>query len=215
MPEQINKNLTKITSTRTRRALELPRLSRDDWLDSAFKAVVEGGFDNVRVLAMADILGVTRGSFYWHFIDHADLIRSLLARWKLHQFELDQRLQSEATDDARADLEQLLEASLAYAGPDRENIRFEWALRDLGRRDAPAAALVAEVDDARMALFEKKFLRLTGDAKVATELAVLFYLAIAGGHQALMRPANPPQVKEFIKNVIDQYLIQYQVSAKR
>ena len=58
------------------------RLTRDNWLDEAFKAVVAGGFENVKVLAIAEKLGVTRGSFYWHFSDHADLIDSLLMRWK-------------------------------------------------------------------------------------------------------------------------------------
>ena len=40
------------------------RLTRDNWLDEAFKAVVAGGFDNVKVLAIAEKLKVTRGSFY-------------------------------------------------------------------------------------------------------------------------------------------------------
>ena len=60
------------TPTKTRKRSETPRLSSDDWLDAAFRAVVEGGFDNVRVLVIAETLGVTRGSFYWHFTDHAD-----------------------------------------------------------------------------------------------------------------------------------------------
>lgn len=58
------------------------KLSRDDWLDAAFNAVVEGGFDGARVLVLADTLGVTRGSFYWHFADHADLISALQERWR-------------------------------------------------------------------------------------------------------------------------------------
>ena len=53
---------------------DAPRLTRDDWLDAAFNAVVEGGFDKAKVLMIAETLGVTRGSFYWHFADHADLI---------------------------------------------------------------------------------------------------------------------------------------------
>ena len=68
------------------------RLTRDNWLDEAFQAVVLGGFENVKVLAIAEKLKVTRGSFYWHFTDHADLIGSLLMRWKLAQLELDEKL---------------------------------------------------------------------------------------------------------------------------
>ena len=51
------------------------RLGREDWLDAAFDAVVDGGFDQLRVVALAQTLGVTRGSFYWHFADHADLVK--------------------------------------------------------------------------------------------------------------------------------------------
>jgi hypothetical protein len=38
-------------------------LTRDNWLDEAFQAVVAGGFENVKVLALAEKLKVTRGSF--------------------------------------------------------------------------------------------------------------------------------------------------------
>ena len=75
---------------------EAPRLSRDDWLDAAFQAVVDGGFDQARVLIIAGKLGVTRGSFYWHFKDHADLIGSLLSRWREREIAVDQRLRSES-----------------------------------------------------------------------------------------------------------------------
>ena len=190
-----------------RRRSESPRLTRDDWLDAAFAAVVEGGFDKVRVLAIADTLGVTRGSFYWHFSDHADLVAALLARWREREIESDRRLQDEASESPQADLERLLDAALAHAGTDLENMRFELALRGLGRRDPTVAQLLSEVDQARMALFEHKFERFTGNAKAAAELATLFYLAIVGSYQALSRPVNPPQLKEHLKGVIKHYLI--------
>ena len=87
---------------------EATRLSRDDWLDEAFKAVVDGGFDNVKVLSLAEKLKVTRGSFYWHFTDHADLIGSLLMRWKLAQLDLDAKLKSQQSGDLAGDFKALL-----------------------------------------------------------------------------------------------------------
>ena len=200
---------------KTRKRSEAPRLGRDDWLDAAFTAVVEGGFDNVRVLTLADALGVTRGSFYWHFTDHADLVSALLARWQDREFELDCQFQAAATDDPRADLEQLLDGALAHAGVDQENMRFELALRGLGRRDTRVASMLVEVDDKRMALFEAGFLRLTGDAQEAASLAALFYLAIVGSYQALGRPANPPQVRQYLTAIISTYLIQRQMPAAK
>jgi AcrR family transcriptional regulator len=198
-------------ATKTRKRSETPRLTRDDWLDAAFQAVVDGGFDSVRVLVIAQRLGVTRGSFYWHFTDHADLVSALIARWREREVELDRALQLKAPLDPRTDLEHLLDAALAHAGTDLENMRFELALRGLGRRDPAVAKLLVEVDAARMTLFEHKFLRLTGDPKSAAELAVLFYLAIVGSYQALSRPTSPPQAKDYLKGIISNHLIRRQV----
>ena len=198
---------------KAKKPTETPRLTRDDWLDAAFQAAVSGGFDKVRVLVIAQTLGVTRGSFYWHFTDHADLVRALITRWREREFALNHALEMQAMADPEADLGRLLEAALAHAGSDLENMRFELALRGLGRRDPVVASLLVEVDAARMALFEHKFERLTGDPKTAQELAVLFYLAIVGSNQALSRPTSPPQAKEFLKGIITRYLIRAQAKA--
>ena len=199
---------------RTRQRPEGPRLTRDDWLDAAFTAVVEGGFDKLRVLMIAKALRVTRGSFYWHFADHAELQGALLERWRERQTLIDAELRPHAGASAQADLEHVLEAALAHVGPDLEHMRFELALRGLGRRDADVATLLAEVDAMRLGLFEAKFERLTGDPKTASELALLFYLAVVGCYQALARPGNPPQVKDYLKRLITQYLVVQQAPAR-
>lgn len=179
-------------------------------MQAAFQSVVEGGFDNVRVLLLAERLRVTRGSFYWHFSDHAQLIEALLARWHLLEQQTQQRLLAIESRDPRADLAQVLEAALAHAGPDLENMRFELALRGLGRRDPAVARMLAEVDQERMALFEHKFLRLTRSRKKAAELAALFYLAIVGSYQALSRPGADEVVKARLVALISGYLVDAQ-----
>lgn len=190
---------------------ESPKLSRDDWLDAAFQAVVDGGFDHVRVLVLAAALGVTRGSFYWHFVDHAELVSALLARWHARETAIGRDLEAAFHDDPQVDLERLLDAALAHGGTNLENMRFELALRGLGRRDPHVARMLLEVDELRLRVFESKFLRLTGEPRVAADLAALFYLAIVGSNQALSRPTNPPQTKDYLKGLITQYLIRDQV----
>ncbi len=189
------------------KSVESSRLTREAWLDAAFQAVVEGGFDKVRVLLLADALGVTRGSFYWHFADHAELVSALLARWHVRELAANQAMSTPSSPDARIDLEQLLENALAHAGADLENMRFELALRGQGRRDLAVATMLADVDARRMALFTEKFLRYTGDEHKSAELALLFYLAIVGSYQALSRPKNPPQIREMMRGIIARYLI--------
>ena len=188
-------------------AAPTPRLTRDNWLDAAFNAAVEGGFDAVRVLGLASTLGVTRGSFYWHFTDHADLIAALLARWQASELASCGNLACAPARNPQTDLQHVLDFALAHAGADLENMRFELALRGLGRRDAGVAAMLAEIDGARHKLFEQRFLRLTGDPQVASELAALFYLAIVGSYQALARPNNPPRLEAYLKGLIGKYLI--------
>ena len=193
-------------------AQEASRLTRDDWLDEAFKAVVEGGFDNVKVLSLAEKLKVTRGSFYWHFTDHADLINSLLMRWKVAQLALDAKLKLQQSGDALKDLDLVVDAAFLQAGSELENLRFEQAMRALSHHNAVAAQLLVEVDANRMELFQSKFLVLVKDASKARDLAALLYLSIAGGFQALSRPANPPNIRAYFRTLISHYLVAKQVN---
>ena len=192
-------------------AQEASRLTRDYWLDEAFKAVVEGGFDNVKVLSLAEKLKVTRGSFYWHFTDHADLINSLLMRWKVAQLALDAKLKLQQSGDALKDLDLVVDAAFLQARSELENLRFEQAMRALSHHNAVAAQLLVEVDANRMDLFQSKFLVLVKDASKARDLAALLYLSIAGGFQALSRPANPPNIRAYFRTLISHYLVAKQV----
>lgn len=193
-------------------AQEASRLTRDDWLDEAFNAVVEGGFDNVKVLSLAEKLKVTRGSFYWHFTDHADLINSLLMRWKVAQLALDAKLKLQQSGDALKDLDLVVDAAFLQAGSELENLRFEQAMRALSHHNPVAAQLLVEVDANRMDLFQSKFLVLVKDASKARDLAALLYLSIAGGFQALSRPANPPNIRAYFRTLISHYLVSKQVN---
>jgi AcrR family transcriptional regulator len=58
------------------------RLSRQDWVDSALEAIAEGGLAAVAVVPLAERLGATKGSFYWHFPRREALIEAALAAWE-------------------------------------------------------------------------------------------------------------------------------------
>jgi AcrR family transcriptional regulator len=190
---------------------EAARLSREDWLQAAFNAVVDGGIDNLKVLTLAEILKVTRGSFYWHFVDHAELLQATLERWKNQEMQRNLRIHSYSTDDAAADMQHLLDQALAHGGDELVNMRFELAVRGMGRRDAQVAAMLHEIDQARTQLFYRQFKRLMQDEQKAHDLAVLFYLTIVGCYQALSRPSSPARAKDYFKSIISTFLIQAQL----
>ena len=187
------------------------RLTRDNWLDEAFKAVVAGGFENVKVLAIAEKLKVTRGSFYWHFSDHADLIDSLLMRWKLQQLAFDAHLQANQSGDPIKDLNYVVDEAFSQAGAAMENLRFEQAMRAMSQQNADAAQMLVEVDAARIALLQSKFFLIVNDQKKSRDLAALLYLAIVGSYQALSRPVNPPNIRQYLQGLISHYLVEKQV----
>jgi AcrR family transcriptional regulator len=57
-----------------RRATGAGRLSTQDWTTRALELLVDEGVGAVKVARMCRELGVTKGSFYWHF---DDLVRFL------------------------------------------------------------------------------------------------------------------------------------------
>jgi AcrR family transcriptional regulator len=65
-----------------RKTPENSRLTREDWLLAALDVLNERGVDSVKVLPLSKALGVTRGSFYWHFKDREDLLQQTLSYWE-------------------------------------------------------------------------------------------------------------------------------------
>ncbi|WP_422037036.1 TetR/AcrR family transcriptional regulator [Roseibium sp.] len=60
-----------------------PRLNRSDWIAAALSALQSRGVENIKIVNLAKDLGVTSGSFYWHFKDLGELLRSTLEFWEI------------------------------------------------------------------------------------------------------------------------------------
>lgn len=58
------------------------RLSADDWAQGALDLIAEQGVAAVAVEPLARRLGVTKGSFYWHFPSRDALLQAALERWE-------------------------------------------------------------------------------------------------------------------------------------
>lgn len=61
---------------------ERSRLSAADWEGAALDLIAEHGVFAVAVEPLARRLGVTKGSFYWHFANRDALLDATLRRWE-------------------------------------------------------------------------------------------------------------------------------------
>ncbi len=61
---------------------ERQQLAREDWEQAGLQMLAERGLVGLAIEPLARQLGVTKGSFYWHFSDRSELLKSALAKWE-------------------------------------------------------------------------------------------------------------------------------------
>jgi AcrR family transcriptional regulator len=151
-----------------------PTLTAGDWAEAALQLLAERGVAALTVDALAARLGVTKGSFYWHFADRAALLQAALERWERR-----------STDEAAA-------ALAAIADPHRRLDLLFGAWLQAPRSRSLYVALSGATDDPavgaalrRVATRRVEFLartyRETGlDPGAAADRALLTYSAYLG-----------------------------------
>ena len=58
------------------------QLSAQDWVDLGLKTLAKSGFTALKAEPLAKAMGVSRGSFYWHFADIGAFHAAVLERWR-------------------------------------------------------------------------------------------------------------------------------------
>jgi AcrR family transcriptional regulator len=145
--------------------------SRDDWVETAWDTLGEAGVDGVRVEALARKLGVTKGSFYWHFKNRQDLIDALLERW----FGLREESRQEFLDDNPRPDDRIWK--VIERGITRGTRGQAAALRLWAQRHEAAAAKIDEADNRRRQFFIEQF-RALGLEDGAAEVRADVYMAV-------------------------------------
>lgn len=153
------------------------RLHQDDWLLHALETLRRRGVSGLRVEPLARSLGVTTGSFYWHFKDRQDLLDRLLEHWTdTMTAAIAER--KERQDGAGAQLASLLEEVT------REDWnRFEIAIRSWAIWDPSARRAVRTVDECRLAYVEGLFRELGfshEQAEIRAYMLIFYQVGEAG-----------------------------------
>ena len=133
----------------------LTKLSAKDWVSAGLRALARDGFTALKADILAGKLGVSRGSFYWHFADVAAFEDAVMQHWRDVMAEAIIRDLERLAP--REHLGDLLRCTFS-TDPSLESAMRAWASAD-GR----AQALVAAVDRRRLSYIE----RMLDDAGVA------------------------------------------------
>ena len=168
-------------------ATELTQLDQTAWLRAAAAAVAEDGFNGIRILPLSKRLGVTRGSFYWHFADHAAFVEEFIVYWRNQQLRAVESYQHQKTDAVGA-YEALLDVVLTATEPELKRLKVEFAVRGFARLNAEAARAVAVVDRARIDLFLPIVSDIGEDTIEAESFATLLLVQLSGAQHAIAGP---------------------------
>ncbi len=160
--------------------MQQQKLSVTDWLKASFRALTEGGPSAIKAETIAKGLGVSKGSFYWHFANVPALKSSMLSHWKEEATQAIISELNQASDDPRAKLEQLVLVSTSgretpYGGP-----MVEAAIRDWARYDEPVGIIVERVDATRIEYVENLFHQYGFSKTLSKSYAKILYSSLIG-----------------------------------
>ena len=146
-------------------APSIERLSREDWIRGALELLRTAGVEGVKIVPLAERLGVTSGSFYWHFTNRRELHDALLDYWEREMtdaaIEAAQGFEGAPEERIWRLMEQVMTAGLA---------RFDLAIWHWAHSDPEAQSVSQRTLDKRFAFatwmfMEAGFSRIQAQAR--------------------------------------------------
>src|SRR5215475_11755671 len=134
----IRRALASVNTAVYGRLIMKDQLSAQDWLDQGLKTLAVSGFTALKAEPLAKAMGVSRGSFYWHFADIGAYHAAILARWReVAAEQIIANLEAVRGEDPLAVLLRLTFGS---------KLTLEKAVRSWAAHDARARAAVVAID---------------------------------------------------------------------
>ncbi len=154
--------------------LDEPTLTMTDWTEGALQLIAEAGVGALTVKALAARLGVTKGSFYWHFRSRSELLEKALQRWEKRATKETMTALS-AVADARQRLTFMLDTATQ-----KPRVRSLYAALAQASEDETVRRVLNRVASARVKYLEDTYRELGLAPQEAKAKAVFAYAAYRG-----------------------------------
>jgi AcrR family transcriptional regulator len=157
------------------------RLSVDDWIQAGYAVLAEDGIEALKIDRLCGRLGVTKGSFYWHFTDMASYRAALIDAWGQLRDD-DRRHFGEMSDTPpRERLSQMMTSLVDARHWTLERAMREWARTDKAVANSVRAADQRVLDAVRQAFRDYGFDPEDADLRAnATFAAGIGFLHLSG-----------------------------------
>jgi AcrR family transcriptional regulator len=159
------------------------RLAAADWVRAALDVMVDEGIAGVKVQRLCERLGVTKGSFYWHFADLDAFLGEVARVWA----EDGARIPGPGPDAASDPDAQLLHAMQVFADPRNRNLAR--AMRDWAQNDERARAAIRAADEDMFDRLTEAMVRCGFDPdEAAIRAKILYYSGVGFAHVGELGP---------------------------
>jgi AcrR family transcriptional regulator len=163
-----------------RRKPAAPRMSSESYFQAAFDILAEAGPEGVTATNMCDRLGVTKGSFYYHFYSMPEFVEAFVAYWEYAWQTLLDDFGSEADPVRRMGITTTTVANMAHEA--------EAALRAWGHSNAVIAEAQARIDKAAEDLISAMLAPFVPAENLAVHTDQLMSIGIGMSHRG--RPVD-------------------------
>ncbi|MEM9551265.1 MAG: TetR/AcrR family transcriptional regulator [Pseudomonadota bacterium] len=164
------------------------KVTRADWLNVAMDALVSDGVDQVKVLNLAERMGVSRSSFYWYFRSRQDLLDALLDHWQATNTAGLVRMAEAPAETITA---AVCNVHRCVVNADLFDTALDFAVRDWARRSGKVRRMLDQSDARRLAALRAMFERFGYDGDEAeTRARVLYYMQIGYDLAQLNEPVE-------------------------
>jgi AcrR family transcriptional regulator len=178
-------------------------LAREDWIHAARDELIGKGINAVKVGRIARNLRVTRGSFYWHFSSHQELLRALLQLWETSNTRpFEEALNREGACVGHQEFFSIINL---YVEEDTYNPAFDTAVRNWACTSKSAASAVRRVDIRRIDILHRVFTDLGYSDPEALVRARITYFHQVGYYAIAMQ--EDPEVRRSLVPVYIRVLI--------
>lgn len=149
-------------------------LTAEDWQEAALTVIAHQGVAAVAVESLARDLGVTKGSFYWHFSNRMDLVKQSLRRWRMG----DKKLIEESILPIKDPKQRLLAWFKLSAEPIQTHLVYSTLLAD--RSHPLISKVLKEVTLERLAYLQDSYREMGYESSQAKSQSLLAYSVYVG-----------------------------------